>query len=74
LLLLLQVFGQRRKQLVKDIHAQLSQMLMLALKHVPGGYMCRMQVGGTVLKVFTVHCVVPWREVPWREWGVNHAA
>lgn len=39
------VFGQRRKQLVKEVHAQLSEMLMLALKHVPGGYMCRMQVG-----------------------------
>jgi hypothetical protein len=38
------VFGQRRKQLLKEVHAQLSQMLMLALKHVPGGYMCRMQV------------------------------
>jgi hypothetical protein len=38
------VFSQRRRQLVKDIHAQLSAMAMLALRHVPGGYMCRMQV------------------------------
>jgi len=44
------LFGQRRKQLVKEVHAELSEMLMLALKHVPGGYMCRMQVGLIALR------------------------
>lgn len=39
------LFGSRRKQLFKDIHSQLSLLLMEALRHIPGGYMCRMQVG-----------------------------
>lgn len=37
-------FGNRRKHLLKEIHAQLSVLLMEALRHVVGGYMCRMQV------------------------------
>jgi hypothetical protein len=31
-------------QAVRDVHCQLSQMFMEALRHVPGSYMCRMQV------------------------------
>jgi hypothetical protein len=35
----------RRKALVREVHAQLSLLLMEALRHVgQGGYMCRMQV------------------------------
>jgi hypothetical protein len=52
------VFGQRRRQLVKDIHAQLSAMAMLALRCVPGGYMCRMQVstGWLYLLIGLLYC------------------
>jgi hypothetical protein len=38
------VFGKGRRQLVKEVHAHLSQLLVEALKHVRGGYLCRMQV------------------------------
>jgi hypothetical protein len=38
------VFGKGRRPLVKEIHAHLSQLLVEALKHVRGGYLCRMQV------------------------------
>ena len=31
-------------QAVRDVHCQLSQMFMEALRHVHGSYMCRMQV------------------------------
>jgi hypothetical protein len=33
-----------RKHHVREVHCQLSLMFMEALRHVPGGYMCRMQV------------------------------
>jgi hypothetical protein len=33
-----------RKHHVRDVHCQLSLLFMEALRHVPGGYMCRMQV------------------------------
>jgi hypothetical protein len=36
-----------RKHHVRDVHCQLSLMFMEALRHVPGGYMCRMQVWAT---------------------------
>lgn len=36
--------GPRRKAVVKEVHSQLSLLLMEALRHVAGGYMCRMQV------------------------------
>jgi hypothetical protein len=43
------VFGKGRRQLVKEVHAQLSQLLVEALKHVAGGYLCRMQVRYMIL-------------------------
>ena len=38
------VWGSRRKSVLKEVHSQLSLLLMEALRHVQGGYMCRMQV------------------------------
>jgi Flp pilus assembly protein TadB len=34
-----------RKHHVRDVHCQLSLLFMEALRHIPGSYMCRMQVG-----------------------------
>ena len=39
-----------RKHHVRDAHYQLSQLFMESLRHVPGGYMCRMQVCSVMLR------------------------
>uniref|UniRef100_A0A383VRV6 Guanylate cyclase domain-containing protein n=1 Tax=Tetradesmus obliquus TaxID=3088 RepID=A0A383VRV6_TETOB len=39
------VFGKGRRPLVKEVHAQLAALLVEALKHTQGGYLCRMQEG-----------------------------
>jgi uncharacterized protein YuzB (UPF0349 family) len=50
------VFGKGRRQLVKEVHAHLSQLLMEALKHVRGGYLCRMQVRHTLYVPWSASC------------------
>jgi hypothetical protein len=44
------VFGKGRRQLVKEVHAHLAQLLVEALKHVRGGYLCRMQVRPNLMR------------------------